>query len=191
MAKPRTGSGLRSLTRDDMVTLLGPAQKNLILSPDKIRDSHHMVARYAARGMKNIEIADATGYSAVRVGTILQSPAMADLVSKYRDMVDEAFRAEAKEDFDMGRSAWRKAQRLRLDKLEAAECGELDISLRELNSIAMDGEDRYGTSKKSTNINLNADFAAELEAALARSNRAVDHKIIEVEATPDGIRRRV
>ena len=191
MPKHRTGSGLRSLTRDDMTTLLGPAQRNLILSPDKIRESHHMVARYAARGMKNIEIAEATGYSAVRVGTILNSPAMTDLVSKYRDMVDDTFRAEVKEDFDLGRAAWRKAQRLRLDKLEAAESGEIDIPLRELTAIAADGEDRYGTSKKSTNINLNADFAAELEAALARSNRATTAEVIEVEATPEGIRRRV
>ena len=183
-------TGLRPLTREDMTTLLAPTARGLIVSPDRIRDSHHRVARMAASGMKQIDIAAKTGYSTHRVCIILGSPAMVDLIAKYREMVDQSFMESTKEEYDMAREIYRKSQRLVLDKLEAAEIDELDIPLRDLNAIRADGEDRFGVTKKSTNINLNADFAAELEAALARSNRVIDERVIEVESTPSGIRRR-
>ena len=186
-----TAAGLRPLTREDMTTLLQPIHRHMIVSPDRIRESHHRVARLSAAGLKNTEIADKTGYSTQRVSQLLDSPAMKDLVTTYREMVNTAFISSTKEEYDLGRETWRKAQRLRLDKLEAAEIGEIDIPLRELSAIAADGEDRYGVTKKSTNINLNADFAAELEAALSRSAKVIDQSVIEVEATPTGIRRRV
>ena len=169
---------------------IGPSKQRYQVNPVRIRDSHHRVARLAASGLRNGDIAARTGYTCARVSQILQSPAMQDLVTKYRERVTEAWVQDIGDDYNMARESWRLAQRLRLDALEAAMDGDREIPLRELNAIAFDGEDRFGTTKKSTNINLNADFAAELEKALSRSNSA-EAKVIQVEATPDGIRRRI
>ena len=182
-------SGLRPLTREDMENL-GPSMQRNVVSPDRIRDSHHRVARMAASGVRNTEIAHRTGYTVCRVSQLLVSPAMQDLVAKYRERITDEWAADIKDDYNLGREAWRMAKRAQLDALEAHELGEREIPLRELSAIAADGEDRYGTTKKSTNINLNADFASELEKALSRSAKA-DATVIEVEATPEGIRRRI
>ncbi len=188
-AKPLWISGVRPLQREDMESI-GPAKQRHQVNPARIRDSHHRIARLAASGLRNGDIAARTGYTYCRVSQILQSPAMQDLVTKYRERVTEAWVQDIGDDYNMARESWRLAQRLRLDALESAMDGEREIPLRELNAIAFDGEDRFGTTKKSTNINLNADFAAELEKALSRSNSA-EAKVIQVEATPDGIRRRI
>ena len=45
-------------------------------TPQKLRDSHHMIARLAATGLRHHEIAERTGYSRVRVNDLLASPAM-------------------------------------------------------------------------------------------------------------------
>ena len=181
---------LRPTTVEDIANL-GPSKQRNIVSPDRIRDSHHRVARMAASGVRNIEIARRTGYTVARVSQILNSPAMAELVQHYRDRITDAFVEDVKDDYNMARESWRLAHRLRLDILEDAVDGKVEIPLRELNAIASDGEDRFGTTKKSTNINLNADFAAELERALSRSARVEEGRVIEVEASPEGLRRRV
>lgn len=186
-------TNIRPITGEEMSSLLAtPMQQGKVLTPDRIRESHHRVARLAAAGIKQNEIARRTNYTQNRISQLLQSPAMIDLVARYRARIDDAFIAEAVSDLSLANETYRMAQRQLLDRLDAAdEEGADPIPLTILHKIATDGEDRFGTTKKSTQINLNADFATELEKALTRSNRTVDHKVIEVEPTSDGIRRRV
>ena len=189
MPKYRLATGLRPLTRDDMTTLLAPVRREIIVSPSQLRDSHHRVLRLAARGLRNNAIAEATGYSEQRVSTILNSPAAQDVLARYREQILAATITEAAADAEIDLRTLRLAKTQRLDRLVAAdESGEL-LAVRDYNAIIADVEDRYGVPKKSTSINLNADFAAELERALTRS--ATASNIVEVEATPEGIRRRV
>ena len=189
MAK-RVATGLRALTSEDMTTLLAPVRRDLIVSPDRLRDSHHRVLRLSARGLRNWEIANITGYTECRVSTILNSPAAQDVLAKYRERIMEAAVQDIAQDAEVDLRTLRLAKTQRLDRLVAAdESGDL-LPMKDYNSIIADVEDRYGVPKKSTSINLNADFAAELERARSRSAKA--DNIVEVEPTPEGsIRRRV
>jgi hypothetical protein len=173
-----------------MTTLLAPVRREIIVSPSQLRDSHHRVLRLAARGLRNNQIADLTGYSDQRISMILNSPAAQDVLARYREQILAATVTEAAADAEIDLRTMRLAKTQRLDRLVAAdESGDL-LPIRDYNAIIADVEDRYGVPKKSTSINLNADFAAELERALSRS--ASDTNIVEVEPTPEGgIRRRV
>ena len=186
----RVATGLRALTSEDMTTLLAPVRRDLIVSPDKLRDSHHRVLRLAARGLRNNQIAEITGYSEQRISTILNSPAAQDVLARYRERITDAMIADMAVDAEVDIRTLRLAKTQRLDRLVAAdESGDL-LPIKDYNSIIADVEDRYGVPKKSTSINLNADFAAELERALSRSAKA--DNIVEVEPTPEGgIRRRI
>jgi hypothetical protein len=62
-------------------------------TPQKLRDSHHMIARLRASGLRGYQIAERMGYSSVRVNDLLNSPAMEELVAQYRAKVDEAMAA--------------------------------------------------------------------------------------------------
>ena len=165
---------IENMTREDMAAILQPAYKPLV-SPDRLRDSHHRVARMAAAGWRNWEISRRSGYSLARVGQLLAAPAMQDLVAKYRGKVDEKWLEEVADDYALGQNTLRLAMQQRHDRLEEAEFGDgPPVPIRELNTIIADGEDRYGVMKRSGNINLNADFAAELEKAIARSGKVIE-----------------
>ena len=61
------------------------------------------------------------------------------------------------------------------------------LSIRELLSISRDAADRIGLSKRSIQTNVNVDWAAALDRAIARSRelpRSGDLKLIEPPA-PD------
>ena len=189
MSKLLFVSDLRPATREDMDNI-GPARAHHTVSMERIRESHHRIARFAAEGLRTNEIARLTGYSPARISAIINSPAMKDLIARNRARIDEGWAEDVRADYSVAREAWRVAQRQLLDRLEDADAGGDPIPLRDLRAIAADGEDRFGVTKKSTNINLNADFAAELERALSRS-ASVNPKVIEVEPTSQGIRRRI
>jgi hypothetical protein len=111
---------------------------------------------------------------------------MQDLVAKYRGKVDAAWLAQVGDDYAIAVRSRQMALNQRYDRLEAADCGDIPpIPLKDLNAIIADTEDRYGVMKKSGNINLNADFAAELERAIARSG-----KVIEVVPEEGKLRRK-
>ena len=176
---------IEDMTREDMAAILQPAYRQTV-SPDRLRDSHHRVARLAASGLRNWEISQKTGYSLARVGQLLGAPAMQDLVAKYRGKVDAAWLAQVGDDYAIAVRSRQMALNQRYDRLEAADCGDIPpIPLKDLNAIIADTEDRYGVMKKSGNINLNADFAAELERAIARSG-----KVIEVVPEEGKLRRK-
>lgn len=56
----------------------------------KIRDSHHAVARMIAIGMKPAEVSLQTGYSVLRIYTLVRDPAFQELVQFYQNSESEA-----------------------------------------------------------------------------------------------------
>jgi hypothetical protein len=148
--------------------------------PAKLRDAHHRVARLAAAGLRKTEIAQRSGYSYNRVCLLLASPAMQDLVARYRLRVDAAFERSQDEFFNLATANMLKAERQIADRLDDADDGAAALPMRDLVAISRDAADRFGYGKRETRVNLNADFAVELEKAIARSS-----KVIEVEA-PEG-----
>lgn len=147
-------------------------------SVKKFRDSHHMVARLFAMGLRPGEVAARAGYSLGRVSTLSNDPAFQELVATYRDDVDQEFKETADEYFDIAISNRIMAARLINDKLVDAEPD--DVSLRELVTIHADAADRTGYPKRSVAVNVNVDFAAQLDRAIKRSTGArPDLKLIE------------
>lgn len=172
----------RALSRDDMSTLLKPIFGG-DLNPNKIRDSHHRIARLAAAGLRPFEIAERVGYSYDRIKRLIPAPAMQELIAKYRARVDAKYETELDEYYSLKSSNMMKAERQIADRLDDEA---VTIPTRELIAISADGADRVGYAKRSLVANIHGDFAAELEKAIARSG-----KIIEVEPTPQGLRRRL
>ena len=182
-AKIRFIGPIRDLTRDDLAATFAPAFK-LSITADKIRDSHHRIARLAAAGLRKFEIVERTGYSYNRVHALLGSPAMIELVAKYRDRVNAAFERQQDSFLELATQNMLKAERLLADRLEAQDDPDAKaIPVRDLVAISRDAADRFGYGKKSQVTNVNADFAEQLAQAIARSGKVI-------EPTPDQPMRR-
>lgn len=161
-------SDIREVTRADLAHLTVKREPTQIQT---LRDNHHRIARAVASGLGNADVAAACGISVNRVSTLKSDPAFADLVAHYRAMVATEW---AQEDtvIAMLRTNAAKAQAMLSDKLdEAAEKGEY-LPTRDLLGIAELGLDRSGYGKVNKNVNVNVDFAANLEAARKRSREA-------------------
>src|SRR5579872_1064794 len=104
-------------------------------SPQKLRDSHHMIARLAAMGLREHKIAEQVGYSRVRVIQLLDSPAMQELVAKYRAKVNDEFVESADAFFTLATSNMLAAERHIADRIaDLDEQGEL-LSVREALAV--------------------------------------------------------
>ena len=159
---------LRPLSSADMATILAPVARNSI-SPDRIRQTHHRIAILFASGLRAAEVAQRCGYTLNYLNALAGTPAIKDLITKYAEKIQANAVVEAATELAIGQSALAMAERQRMEQLEEADFSGEKIPLRLLNAICADGQDRYGTPRKSTNFNVNANFGEELEKALARS----------------------
>ena len=152
-------------------------------TPQRLRDSHHMIARLAATGLRPFQIAEQTGYSTVRVRDLLASPAMEELVALYRKKVDAEFVESTDAYFTLATSNMVAAERHIADAIaEADEAGEL-IPIRTALAISRDAADRFGYGKKTQNLNINVDFADKLEKAIKRSGKTIEAVPVQASAT--------
>ena len=135
-----------------------------------LRDTHHLLARLIAMGLRSSEVAERSGYSLTAIGILKADPAFQELIANYREVVTTEFREATDEYFSMAASVRVSAIRLIKDRLDGAE--PEDIPLNQLTAIHADLADRTGYPKRRESINLNMDFAERLEAATKRS-RAV------------------
>lgn len=162
---------VRAIARDDLARLAQPRDKTY---PQRLRESHHRVADLVAAGFDLTTVAMYTGYSYNRISGLCQSPAMKELIEiKRADMASR--RIEAVDAYrELEANNLMIAERMIGDHLaEADEKGEL-LSIGELEKLAKSRADRiYG--KKSTNVNINVDFASRLESAIARSGKVINH----------------
>lgn len=155
-------------------------------SPQKLRDSHHMIARLAAAGLRPFEIEQKTTYSQARIVHLLESPAMKELVAQYRLKVDQAFVEGTDQFFQLATRNMLAAERHIADHIaELDDEGEL-LPVRTALAISRDAADRFGYGKKTQNLNINVDFAAQLERAIARSGKS---PVIDSVAVPGALRQ--
>lgn len=166
--------GVRVLKPEDLEFL---RQKSCVTSIKKLRDSHHMIARMVAFGLKQSEIAERVGYSATRVSILVNTPSVKELIEKYRGIVTEAMIEGFSEIIQAKNRITMKSLRAVEDRLdESAEAAEegyapgqgLRMRDRDIITITADSLDRTGHGKVSTNVNVNVDFASRLEAARRR-----------------------
>lgn len=162
-------SNLRSLARADLSVLLEKRpQKNL----QSIRDTHHRVARAVAAGLPNHEVAQACGYSQNRIAMLKKDPAFQELVAHYRAIVTAEFVRSVDNYMEVATANMLKAEVMISDKIDEALEKNETLPMRDLIAIAGDRADRFGYGKTRANINVNMDFAAQLEAARRRSAQA-------------------
>lgn len=159
----------RPLTREDLERLKETRNEPVV---QRLRDSHHMVARLVAAGLPHDVVARRTGYGYNRVTTLLQDPAFQNLLKHYREVVTEEVKEEVEEYLELATSNMLKAERMVADQLDDADEAGSPIPIRNLLAISRDAADRLGFGKRNTTVNVNVDFAAKLEAALARTARA-------------------
>lgn len=175
-AKRPSVDAVRELTREE-VRLIPRSRTPAVI---QLRDTHHMVARLFALGLRPNEVASRTGYGIARISGLRNDPAMQELIASYRDAVDESWKATADEYFQTASEVRITSMRLIKDRLDEAEPG--DIPLNQLVAIHADTADRTGYPKRKESVNLNVDFAARLEQAVQRSSAA--QKTIDITPVP-------
>lgn len=169
----------------DSVRELGAADlKGLVRgrspSVKQFRDSHHMVARLFAMGMRPGAVAAKIGYSLGRVSTLYNDPAFRELIETYKASVDDEWKESIDEYFELMSANRTMAARLINDKLSEAEPD--DLPLNQLVAIHADAADRTGYPKRTVALNINTDFASLLDRAIKRSNQVAtkpELKVIE------------
>lgn len=156
---------VRPMTKADIESLRQPSARVRIA---KIRDSHHIMARLFVSGLSLSEIAAETGYTISRVSVIRGSPAMQELIARYRD--DDHTEWARHRD-----ATYEYMHRIRVKSLRQIE--EIlddedspprpEFILKAFDSVA----DRTEYHRKTTKENINVNFAAKLDEAFARSRK--------------------
>ena len=157
---------VRPMVRADLELLRQPSARSRIA---KLRDSHHIMARLFVSGLTNAEVAAETGYTISRVSVLRGSPAMEELVAKYRADDHDEWRKQRDATYEYMHRIRVKGLRIIEDALEDEEV-KPEFALKVFDSMA----DRTEYHRKSTKENINIDFAARLEVAIARSVRVID-----------------
>lgn len=167
--------GVRELSREEVQGMVRGRDSPI----KRFRDSHHRMARLFAAGLRVGEVAELTGYSVARVSVFHSSPAFQDLIAEKRKIEDDVAREQIESYNAFILSNGIKAERKLADKLDDDDENEM-LSVRELLAISRDAADRVGLSKRSIQTNVNVDWAAALDRAIARSKelpRSGDLKI--------------
>lgn len=177
---PLTLGTPRPLTREDLALLQEKRPQKLLQT---LRDPHHKLARLLAMGQTQAQAGAIAGYSIGRVQTLLVDPSFQQLVAEYRGVVLDSYKEQVDEYMSLAVSNMVKSERMIAEHLDKAdEEGEL-LPLSKLDTISQGRMDRFGYGKKQTNLNVNVDFASQLEKARQRSSKVID-------ATPTPILRR-
>lgn len=173
---------VRPMTREDLELI---REKRTASPVQRFRDPHHRLARLIAGGLRIKDAAQACGYSLPRAYTLTSDPAFQELVARYRADVHEAFVSSEQEGYSLAQEVNRKALRHIAEHFDKAdEEGEL-IPLNRALSVFADTSDRVGIAKKSTQVNINMDFATKLEDAIKRSGKVIDVTPSPPSATKD------
>ncbi len=150
----------------------------------RIKERHRLLAKYVAGGLTRYEVAARMDMCPERVGQLMLDPAMQNLIAGFRDHQHVREMAGLNE-LDLLRNisihnATRAAMAMR-DSLDYYEDADERMPVRESAKIFEIAADRVGFGKHSTNLNVNVDFAAQLDQAIDRSRSA---RTISAKALP-------
>lgn len=135
----------------------------------KIRERHHGIARLLVAGMSDADVCHTFGLSQRRLEMLKeQTPAFMELMAHYRAQ-GGAIASAVETYIDVLERNMIAAEAEIADRL--AEAPE-DFTVAELHKVARDAADRLGFGKRSTQLNINGDFAQVLDAARRRSDQA-------------------
>jgi hypothetical protein len=137
----------------------------------RLRDTHHGLARALAAGNTQVEAGRIAGYTATRVYMLMQDPAFQELVASYRALEDQSYRDARTALHENSCHIATMTARMVLDKLTSdEEAGDLP-SYGELGRLSQVYGDISGMSatKVTMNTNVNANLGDLLAAARARA----------------------
>ncbi len=160
---------VRPASREDLALLKDKKPWAGTNQVQSFRDAHHNLARFIAMGMTIGEASLRAGYSEARGRNLHTDPAFKDLIAKYKAKVEEKWAENVDHYQALAIGNMLKAERQISEKLDRADEEDELLPTRELLAISRDAADRFGHGKKSTTVNVNVDFAAKLEAGIARS----------------------
>lgn len=158
---------VRPLTTDD-VAVLKTHRDKAVRPLQELRDTHHLVARLVASGMRFEGVAEVSGYTIGSVYRLNGDPAFIELVAIYREQGAISHREAVDEYNRILISNRMKAERQIADRLDDEE---ERVDTRLLITIARDAADRTGYGKRSTQDHKHS-FAGEMESVWARSGAA-------------------
>lgn len=171
------------LTKAELDTLRAPRYRTVA---ERFREPHHLMARLLAQGLSQGEVARAVGYSVTRIAQLESDPAFRQLMAVYRQRLTEKIEATFDHALDLMAHNMIRAERTIADHFDKAEdAGEL-IPLKTALAIRADAADRLGYGKKQTNVNVNVDFAAQLEKARQRVRTIEGELAAAPSASPSG-----
>ena len=131
----------------------------------KLSVIHETMVRMFALGATTGEVADALGYTPCRVSIIKNSPAFQERLARFSATADEATHRHIDRTVAMMAVGRDTTLSQMLDRVES---GELSDAMLPKYFAAFADRTNYHP-KTQTNININANFAARLELARARS----------------------
>lgn len=138
----------------------------------RIKERHRLLAKFVAAGLTRNEIAARLDMTPERVGQLTLDPAMQNLIAQLRDH-PHVTEMTGMDEISLLRSvslqnALRSALAMQ-DTLNYYEDADEKVPVNESAKIFELSADRVGFGKHSTNINVNVDFAAQLDRAIDRS----------------------
>jgi hypothetical protein len=156
--RPLTAVVVRALTQADLEKLKVERGVKPV-SLQRIRDTHHFLARYLALGAGPAEASAVTGYSVNRISILLGDPSFQQLLTFYRDDRNKEYlqmKAHVEERL-MANMLTAEAK-----ITEQLEDDENDLSIMQLNKLVEMRADRlgYGPTSKSSNVSVLVDAAA-------------------------------
>lgn len=192
IAREPTVLEVRALVRDDLALLTRPEMRGGAAADSRLtalRDPHHRLARFLAAGLPQAEAGSRAGYSYNRVSTLKKDPAFMELVAVYRDKVTQSFVDKADTYHELLFTNMVKAERMlsdTLDVMDEDEDGPRAANIPKLIAISRDAADRTGYGKHQTQT-INGDFAAQLEASIARS-KTIEGRVLSPALAPQSPR---
>lgn len=179
-------TNIREVARADLSHLTTKREPTVVAT---LRDSHHRIARAIASGLSNAEVAMVCGISANRASILRNDPAMQNLIAHKRSMIDAEWATASDPVVSYLDEIKIKSLAQIATKLDDAEAKGETLPSRDLATFAELGLDRTGYGKVNKNVNVNVDFAANLERARnraeeARAARTIDGEASTVPASP-------
>lgn len=151
-----------SLNLEDL--LAKPTSKPPALN--KLRTTHHEMARLLALGLKDVDISRIMGYSQSRISILKNDPLFKELMEHYSAMRDNIVVDVGSRLSSLSVTALELIQERLIDEPEG-------LTMKDLQGIAELSLDRSGYGKQQVNVNVNTSAAtlAEIKAKIEREHR--------------------
>lgn len=144
----------------------------------RIRGIHHELAKLLASGLKETEVAAATGYSLSRISVLKQDPAFKDLLAYYHKASSDAFADIKKQLALLSSDILGEIQ----DRLEQKPESFSPGALAELAKLTLD---RAGFAPVTKSVAITAS-ASDLAAIKAKARESQNETVTILEQLPSG-----